>query len=113
MNDKVLGRIHQLAERLERRSRQCPGLFLLESRDEFMAVARHQQQEGAEALALALETFDRHPERCHQAVNQWLLAHGQSGSRITGPSVDEYRETRQSIRQALKSTCQSSRASAA
>jgi hypothetical protein len=113
MDDSLEKRIHELAQRLERRSRQCPGLFILESSDEFMALAVHLHPKNRECLALTLESFDRHPDRCHQAVNQWLLAHGMAGVRMTGHSVDDYRRLRQSVLKALKSTCQSRTVSAA
>lgn len=107
MEEKTARRIEELTERLVRRSRHCPGLFLLESADEFLAVAEHQRQGRPEALALTLESFDRHPEVCHQAVNQWLLARGFGGVHLTGSSGDERRYLRESVRRALDSTCQS------
>ncbi len=109
MEEKMERRSRELAERLASRSRQCPGLFLLESSEEFLAVAAHQGSGGEEALIQVLESYDRHPDVCHQAVNHWLLAQRLSGIHLTGSSGDERRRLRHSVREAMGNTAYTSK----
>ncbi|MEO0454365.1 MAG: hypothetical protein AAFY98_09555 [Verrucomicrobiota bacterium] len=106
-------KMNEIAADLERRSAECPGLYLLSDKNDFILLAKMQQPHHQQAILARLEQYQQTPNTCLQDINHRLCSQNAFPLRGSGPARDDREFMKEAIQKALKSPCKTESKSAA